>query len=354
MTVKNRVFYFQRLSNVEVYADTLRAAGIDLTRLEYEMARTEIDRVMAVAQGYQLQANSRIAVEQGYAGDRALIERCPDLLAVSMPGSGYDAANIADCTEAGVLAVNQAGLHANAVAQHALAMMICLSKKIVEAHTLLHGADPWARLDLAGRDIDGKTLGIAGFGAVGRRLAGICGGAFGMRVLTHHPRMADGEVRAHGAEPAAFETVLREADFLVAALPLTDATRGLFDAGAFAMMKPSAYLITVARGGVHDEAALARALEAGEIAGAGLDVWDVEPPPPDHPLLAFPNVLATPHIAGMTVDSWDKVSRGAALQWIDIFEGRRPPRLLNPEVWPRYAARYARVIGRPVEKHPDV
>ena len=308
---------------------------------------------MAAAQGYQLQTNSRDAVQHGYGADRSLIARCPNLLAVSTPGSGYDAVNLADCTDAGVLVVNQAGLHATAVAQHALGMMICLSKKILQAHMAMHGGADWSSSDFAGRDLDGKVLGIAGFGAVGRRLAEICGGAFGMRVIAHHPRRAAADIRAQGAEPAEFDAMLREADFIVAALPLTDRTRGLFGAREFALMKPEAYFITVARGGIHDETALAAALQRGEIAGAGLDVWAVEPPPANHPLLAFPNVLTTPHTAGMTAESRLRVSRGAAAQWVEIFDGKRPPRLLNPEAWPRYIERYARIMGKPVEEHAE-
>ena len=351
MSNARQVFYFRDLSNADVYAETLRSGGVALARLDYEMDQADIDRVMAVAQGYQLQTNSQIAVQQGYGADRALIARCPNLLAVSTPGSGYDAVNVADCTAAGVLVVNQAGLHATAVAQHALGMMICLSKKIIQAHTAMHSGLDWSSLDYGGHDIDGKVLGIAGFGAVGQRLAEICGGAFGMRVITHHPRMGDAGIRAHGAEPVDFDAMLRQADFVVAALPLTDQTRGLFGAREFALMKPEAYFITVARGGIHDETALAAALRRGELAGAGLDVWEVEPPPADHPLLAFPNVLSTPHNAGMTAESRLRVSRGAAAQWVTIFEGGRPPRLLNPEVWPCYVDRYARIMGHPPKEH---
>ena len=352
-TIEHQIFYFRDLSNAKVYADLLRPGGIALTHLQYEMDRAEIDRVVAAAQGYQLQSNSKVALEQGYGADRAMLARCPNLLAVSMPGSGYEAANLADCTEAGVLVVNQAGLHAAAVAQHALGMMICLSKRIIQAHMAMHGDADWSPRGYGGHEIDGKTLGIAGFGAVGQRLAEICGGAFGMRVMTHHPRMSDADIRARGAEPVDFDAMLQQSDFVVAALPLTDWTRGMFGAREFALMKPEAYFVTVARGGIHDEDALAAALRRGEVAGAGLDVWQVEPPPADHPLLGFPNVLTTPHTAGMTEESRLRVARGAAAQWCNIFEGGRPPRLLNPEAWPRYVDRYARIMGQSVKEHAE-
>jgi len=349
MPGQREIFYFHRLTNQDVYRAVVEAAGVILTHLEYDMPRAAIDAVLARAWAYQIHPDSHIARQNGYAGGAALIARCPNLLAISLPGSGYDAVDIADCTAAGVLVVNQAGLHAQGVVEHVLGMMIGLSKQMIQAHNALHGARDWGRLVFAGRNVEGKTLGIVGFGAIGRRLAGLCGDAFGMRVLAFHPRLAAAEVRARGAEPADFETLLRESDFIVAALPLTDETRGMFGAAQFACMKRTGYFITVSRGGVHDELALAAALSAGVIAGAGVDVWEVEPPPADHPLLALPNVIATPHIAAMTIDGWNAVARGAAEQLVSILDGKAPPRLLNPEVWPLYAKRYEQITGRPVD-----
>jgi len=353
MAGKREVFYFYRLTNADVFQTVLDGAGVTLTRLEYDMPVATIDAALARARIYQIHPESNLARQNGYEGGAALIARCPNLLAISLPGSGYDVVEMAACTAAGVLVVNQAGLHAEGVAEHALGMMIGLSKQIIQAHTALHGPRDWRRLDFAGRDIAGKTLGIVGFGAIGQRLAAICRGAFGMRIVTHHPRLAAAEIRTQGAEPMGFDALLEEADFIVAALPLTDQTRGLFGAAEFARMKETAYFITVSRGGVHDEAALAEALTAGSVAGAGIDVWEVEPPPSDHPLLAFPNVMATPHIAAMTFDGWNRVARGAAEQLVGILDGHRPPRLLNPDAWPRYVERYERITGTPIEETPE-
>ena len=297
MAVQKQVFYFQQLNDPDTFAEVLGADGIGLTRLDYDMPRAQIDRVLAASQGYQIQNQSRIARENGYGVDRALLDRCPDLLVVSTPGSGYDAVNLDDCTAAGVLAVNQAGLHAEAVAEHALGMMLCLSKCIMRAHTDLHGERNWSRIDHAGRDIHGKTLGILGFGAIGRRLTDICRGAFDMRVLTHHPRRTDAQIREAGAEPAPFDRVLAEADFVVAILPLTAETRGMFGAREFAMMKDSAYFINVGRGEVCKIDDLADAIESCQIAGCGLDVFEEEPLPREHKLWGLPNVLLTPHVA---------------------------------------------------------
>ncbi len=110
-------------------------------------------------------------------------------------------------------------------------------------------------------------------------------------------------------------------------------------------MRPNAYFINTARGGIHDEAALLEAIEAKKIAGAGLDVWDPEPPDPAHKLLSFDNVIASPHTTGITRESRDNIAHIAAVQMLDILDGKRPPRLLNPEVWPAYRARFERVMG---------
>ncbi|MCG8546252.1 MAG: hydroxyacid dehydrogenase [Alphaproteobacteria bacterium] len=351
MAAKGQVFYFDVFGKREAFEDILAAhPEIASTHLDYDMPRERIDAVLAEAHIYQVQPRSRIAVEKGYGGDRALLSRCPNLLAISLPGSGYDSVRLADCTEAGVLVVNQAGLHAEAVAEHALGMMLCLSKRIIHAHLGLIGERSWTRLDHTGNDLFGKTLGIVGFGKIGRRLAEMCRLAFDMRVVVHHPRRTEDDLRAAGVEPAPFDRLLAESDFVVTALPLTDETRGMFGAAEFRRMKPTAFFVTVARGGVHDETALAAALEDGEIAGAGLDVWEVEPPPPDHPLLSFVNVVATPHNAGRTFDSWDKLPRGAAEQIVKILDGGRPPRLLNPDAWPRYCVRFERIMGHAIQE----
>jgi D-3-phosphoglycerate dehydrogenase len=119
----------------------------------------------------------------------------------------------------------------------------------------------------------------------------------------------------------------------------------MMDARAFGLMRPDAYFITTARGFIHDETALADALASKRIAGAGLDVWEDEPPPHDHPLLQFDNVLVSPHTAGATEESRENMSRFAAEQVLEILDGKRPPRLVNPEVWPAYRERFASIMG---------
>jgi D-3-phosphoglycerate dehydrogenase len=345
---KKHVFYFDFLTNPRAFKDTLTAGGeIELTRLEQTMPDAKIEAVLRRATGYQIRGNWRDVLDQ-YRGHTALIERCPNLLAMSTGGAGYDTIHIDDCTKAGVLAVNQAGMNAEAVSEHAVGMMLSLTKKIAQVNQALRRDRDWVRRDFMNNDIFGKTLGIVGLGQIGARVSEICRLAFGMKVLAVHPRLTAEQATERGAELVVFDDLLERSDFVLVACGLNDETRGMFGADAFAKMKETAYFITIGRGGIHDEAALATALSKGQLAGAGLDVWMEEPPPLDHPLLKFDNVFASPHIAAITPESALKGMTAAAEQWRTILSGRRPPRLANPQVWPAYQERFERIMGRPV------
>src|SRR6201992_879605 len=148
-----------------------------------------------------------------------------------------------------------------------------------------------------------------------------------------------------GGEKVELDDLLRRAAFVSISCPLTKDNRGMIGARQFALMQPHAYFITTARGFIHDEAALAAALRNKQIAGAGLDVWAKEPPPPDHPLLQLDNVLASPHTAGVTKEARENMGRIAAEQMLGALDGKRPPRIINPEVWPLYSERFAKVFG---------
>lgn len=345
---KKRLFYFEFLTNPGVFAGTLAEdPDIELTRLELDMPQDKIDAVMRETHGYQIRGNWRDVPDQ-YRGTTAFIERCPNLLAISTGGAGYDTIHVGDCTAAGVLAVNQAGANAEAVSEHAVGMMLCLTKQIAQVNQALRRDRNWVRRDYINNDIYGKTLGIVGLGQIGTRVAEICRLAFGMEVIACHPRLTPEEGEKRGARLVPFDDILEQSDFVLVACGLNDETRGMFGAEQFARMKPTAYFITIGRGGIHDEADLEKALLAKELAGAGLDVWMEEPPPLDHPLLKLDNVLASPHIAAITPESAARGMKAAAEQWRTILNGGRPPRLANPEVWPAYKERFERIMGRPV------
>src|SRR5207253_4432302 len=170
-------------------------------------------------------------------------------------------------------------------------------------------------------------------------------GLFAMRVLAYDPYLTSDEVAERGAEKVDLDDLLRGADYVSINCPLTDETRGMIGVRQYALMQPHAYFITTARGYIHDEKALAEALQAKQIAGAGLDVWDKEPPAADHPLLQFDNVIASPHTAGMTREARANMGRIAAEQLVMTLDGKCPPRIVNPQVWPAYAERFERTFG---------
>jgi D-3-phosphoglycerate dehydrogenase len=196
-----------------------------------------------------------------------------------------------------------------------------------------------------GEDIFGKTIGIVGLGNVGSRIAELSKGLFAMRVLAYDPYLTTEQIAARGAEKMELDTLLATADFVSVNCPLTVETRGMMGAAQYARMRPEAFFITTARGSIHDEMALADALKAKRIAGAGLDVWEKEPPPTDHPLLAFDNVVVSPHSAGATKQARTNLATMGAEQILAILDGKKPPRLLNPEVWPVFARRFERTFG---------
>ena len=299
-------------------------------------------QALATAQVYHA-SSARDDLPTPWFVNSALLQRCPQLLAVSTYGAGYDTVDVAACTAAGVAVMNQSGSNAGAVAEHTLGLMLGLSKRIGECDRRLRRGERFTRGDLMGTDLAGRTLGIVGIGHAGRRVAALAQ-AFGMTVLACDPFVDAAEIQRRGAEPVSMAQLLQRADVVSLHCPLDASTAGLFGSAAFAAMKPGTFFITTARGGVHDEAALHAALVSGHLGGAGLDVWDVEPPPADHPLLALDNVLATTHTAGVTREARVAMASMAAQQIIGLVRGEVPPRLVNPAVWPKVAARLAHAL----------
>ena len=344
-----RVFYVKYLAD-PVYAEILgRRSDVRLDRLENESQDDVAGPILAAANVYQV-GSARDEIARHFHVDTALIARMPNALVVSTSGVGYDTVDIKACTDAGILVVNQAGGNREAVAEHVIGMMLCLAKRIIEVDRAMRREKNLDRNAFMGNDMFGKTIGIIGIGHVGSRIAELCRGLLNMRVLACDPYLTGAEVAARGAEKVELADLLRRADVVSVNCPLSDETRGMIGAPQYALMQQHAYFISAARGFIHDEAALADALAAKRIAGAGLDVWAKEPPPPDHPLLRFDNVLVSPHTAGVTVETRANMARIAAAQVLDALDGKRPPRIVNPEVWPAYAARFEKAFGfRPVE-----
>jgi D-3-phosphoglycerate dehydrogenase len=339
-----RVFYVKYLPN-EIYSNILRSRpDVRLDRLENDSPDDVSAPILAAAHAYQIGA-ARDELAKHFHVDQDLLRRAPNLLIVSSNGAGFDPVDVEACTEAGVLVVNQSGGNANSVAEHALGMLLTLSKRILEADRALRREANVNRNALMGTEARGKTIGIVGLGNVGRRIAELCKGLLGMKVLAYDPYLSASEMAERGGDKVELDELLRRSDYVSISCPLTRDNRGMIGAREFALMQPHAYFITTARGFIHDEAALTEALRNKLIAGAGLDVWAKEPPPPDHPLLQFDNVLASPHTAGVTKEARINMGRIAAEQLLDALDGKRPPRLINPEVWPRYITRFERTFG---------
>lgn len=327
--------------------------GIAVTRLEIT---GDVDANWAAlerAHGYQSLIRTELARNPGVAEQWVvgpeLLDRCPDLLAVCSAGAGYDIIDVDACTRAGVIVCNNSGPGREAVAEHALGMMLALAKNIAIADRMIRREVIRDRAPLRGTELYGKTLGIVGLGQIGGRLLELCQ-PFAVTVLVADPYVDPDDVARRGARRVELDELLAQSDFVHLNCPLTDETRGLIGREQLARMKPTAFLITTARGQVHDEDALYEALVEGRLAGAGVDVFHDEPPDPDHPLLSLDNVVATPHIAGITREATRDIALATAEQWITIFSGKVPPRLINPEVWPEYVQRFEARLGvRPEE-----
>jgi D-3-phosphoglycerate dehydrogenase len=339
---RKRLVFFERWFD-PVAEEILSAQDdIELVRLHYADPIDDTWSALSTACGYQVSARTELTPP--WFGDGDLLARCPRLLAMSSTGAGYDVIDVDACNKAGVLVVNQSGTNSEPVAEHAIGLILSLSKRIGLTNRLLQRGTATDRYALIGNDIKGKTVGIVGIGQIGR-LTSKYAGAFDMRVLAYDPYLTTQQIADRGAIKVDFPTLLAQADFVTVHCPRNKETIGMFGATEFAQMKPTAYFVNTARGMIHKEDALLEALRAGQIAGAGIDVFDVEPPPADHPLLHLDNVVATPHIAGATMEASHNMSKAAAEQWIALLRGRVPPRLVNPEAWPLYSERFESIIG---------
>jgi D-3-phosphoglycerate dehydrogenase / 2-oxoglutarate reductase len=338
-----RLVYFEEFMNPAAVNILSGRDDLELVRLEYAAPAEENLSEMRRAHGYQIQP--RTELKEPWFGDAALLADCPNMLAISSTGAGYDMIDVDACSAAGVIVLNQSGTNKEGVAEHALGLILSLSKKIAVSERAMRTVRNLERRLYEGNDIRGKTLGIVGIGHIGTRVAELCRGLFHMTVLAYDPWLTAEQIASRGAEKVELSDLLGRSDYVTVHCPRTKESFGMFGTEQFALMKPTAYFINTARGGIHDEPALAEALKNALIAGAGLDVFLQEPPDLDHPLLHIENVIVTPHNAGMTAESVLEMVTATAHQWIDVFHGKVPPRLVNPEVWDRYSERFTALLG---------
>lgn len=280
-------------------------------------------------------AECEVIYVQGSYITEQVLKAAPKVRMIQTAGAGYDKLDLAGATRRGILCCNNGDLNSSRVADFALMMILSLMRKSVETVNLMNAGD-WAgsRLPaLQAVEVEGKTLGIIGFGNIGSKV-GRRAHAFDMKVLYNDVRPeAGGEVaRQIGATHADKETIYRSADVITIHTLFNDSTRGMVGERELAMMKPGAFLVCTARGNIIDEKALRRALDEGRLGGAAIDVFSVEPPKPDNPLFGAKNLYLTPHIAGKGREGVEKSFFAAINNLRGFLEGRRPNNILNPEV----------------------
>lgn len=260
---------------------------------------------------------------------RKVFEAFPQLRVVARVGVGYDAVDVQAATDHGVVVTIAPGTNQDAVSEHCFMLILALAKNLTRQHPHIREGK-WPRA--ANLPVRGRTLGLVGLGRIGKSMA-LKGRAFGMPVIAYEPFPDKVFVEKHGVRLASLEDVLREGDYVSLHLPATDGTRALINAERLALMKPTAFLINTARGAVVDERALYEALRDKKIAGAGLDVFEEEPPRPDNPILRLDNVVMTAHMAGVDTRSRDDMARKAAECIAAISRGEWPAEcVVNPEV----------------------
>jgi phosphoglycerate dehydrogenase-like enzyme len=280
-----------------------------------------------------------------------------DLVVIGRSGAGYDKIDLAACTEHGVAVFNAPLALNHSTASSALLFMLALAKRLPEQERVVRRGRWDLQPSVMGGEIQGRTLGIVGLGHSGRELVRLVA-PFEMDVVAYSPHADPAVARELGVELTSLEALLRRSDFVSLHCRLTDATRGLIGAEQLALLKPSAYFINVGRGELVDQAALAAALRERRIAGAALDVFQVEPLPLDDPLLDLDDAILTPHWSASTSDVWRATGRAMAEGMLRAAQGLLPENIVNPEVLERSVfrkklARFADNASRPDRDHDD-
>ena len=317
--------------------------GIDVQVLSTPNKPRE-DEVIAHLPGvdvYVMQ-DSQVSARALSAADR--------LRVISRMGSGLDEIDLQAATERGIVVCNAPAAVADAVAEFAVGTILAVSRKIVLGDRIVRAGgwspDGWSESDgspsisLVGQSVAGKRLGIIGLGHIGRGLARKCLG-LEMEVVYFDVRRQEAFETQRGVAYQEFDELLRTSDYVAVVVPLSPRTRHLMGREQFRLMKNTAFLVNVSRGGTVDQDALCRALEAGELAGAALDVFEEEPLSKDHPLIQMSNVVLTPHMGGGSHESINRFVSAAVHNALEAVEGKRPATVVNPEVYDVIAARHA-------------
>ncbi|MCS6774699.1 MAG: D-glycerate dehydrogenase [Anaerolineae bacterium] len=300
--------------------------AIDLLRQHLEVAvwdalapvpRAVLLREAAQADGVLVMLSDRV--------DAEFLDAAPRVRVVANMAVGYDNIDVPALAQRGVVVTNTPNVLTEATADLAWALLMAAARRIVEGHKAVENGTwgAWHPFYMLGQDVYGATLGIVGAGRIGAAIARRARG-FNMRVLYHNRRRNEALEAELGAAYCTLDDVLRQADFVVVCVPLTEHTRGMFGAREFALMKDTAVFVNVSRGSVVREQELYQALRAGRPWAAGLDVFEVEPTPKDNPLLSLPNVVAAPHIGSATLSARTEMALLAAKNLVAVLSGQPP------------------------------
>jgi phosphoglycerate dehydrogenase-like enzyme len=308
------------------YLESLRGAGFEMVYPPRTALLTE-DELLKALQG----VSASVAASEPYT--RRVISARPDLRVIARVGVGYDAVDLAAATEHGVAVAIAPGTNHDAVAEHTFALILALAKKVVSQDKLLREGRWPRQTNLPVRE---QTLGIVGLGRIGKAVT-LRALAFKMPVIAYEPFPDQGFVAQHGIKLMPLPQLLSQADYVSLHLPLSPETRHLIRRETLALMKPTAFLVNTARGGMVCEADLVEALRTGKLAGAGLDVFETEPTRGEHQLYQFENVVLTPHAAGGDTRSRDEMAYAAARAIVSLSRGEWPAeQIVNPEVRPKF------------------
>jgi D-3-phosphoglycerate dehydrogenase len=325
-------------------SDPLREAGIQIATLDWVNTKEEIDkrRLNVELHGPEAEAPADGAYEAVGDADILIVHMCPvpnalieagrQLKVIGVARAGYENIDVAAASDHGVPAVHIVGRNDTTVAEFAIGLMLAEMRHIGRAHCAARQGEWFEITDpLSCFELGNKTIGLIGFGSVGRLLARRLSG-FEPRLLVYDPYVSNEALRAAGAEPTSFEDLLRESDVVSLHARLTPENAGLIDQQALALMKPTAYFINTARAGLVDEQALLAALQQKRIAGAALDVFWDEPIPESSPWLALDNVTFASHLAGTTRDAFIKSVKLVCQAALDCLNGVSYEWVLNPEI----------------------
>lgn len=268
--------------------------------------------------------------------NKDVIENADKLKVISRHGVGVDNIDIEEASKRGIFILNTPGVNDISVAEHTLAMILALAKRIKEMNRAVRDGKFNIREEYSAIDLDGKVLGIIGFGKIGSLVAKKCRYAFNMEILVYDPYVKEERVNEVEGRLVDLKILLKESDFVSIHTPLTNETKHLIGEKELKLMKPTSFIINMARGPIWDEKALAKALSEGWIRGAGTDVFEEEPPREDNPLLKLDNILLTPHMAALTKECVIRMATGAAKNVIDILSGEIPSSIVNYSLLKRY------------------